>query len=121
MLVRNHISILIFICLLVILSCTRSKEESMQRPNVLFIAVDDLNDWTGHLNGYHIAFTPNLDKLAAGGISFTNAHSNCPACQPSRNSLMSGVMPATSGWYSNTSKKRKGCEKCTTAVLMGSL
>ena len=95
----------IVLLLLVLLgshSCNRSSATVNGRPNVLFIAVDDLNDWTGTLGGHPAAMTPNLDRLASEGISFTNAHANCPACQPSRNSLMSGLMPATSGWYSNT-------------------
>ncbi len=73
-----------------------------ENPNVLFIAVDDLNDWIGPLEGHPQAVTPNFDRLAAGGISFANAHCNCAACQPSRNSLFSGLMPSSTGWYSNT-------------------
>jgi len=39
--------------------------EDVQRPNVLFISVDDLNDWTGCLGGHPQAMTPNIDRLAA--------------------------------------------------------
>ncbi|MDE0737309.1 MAG: sulfatase-like hydrolase/transferase, partial [Pirellulaceae bacterium] len=42
-------------------------------PNVLFIAMDDLNDWVGCLGGHPQARTPNLDRLAASGVLFTNA------------------------------------------------
>ena len=97
---RVPASLLVLISL-VVLSCTRDKP-SEDPPNVLFIAVDDLNDWTGYLGGHPRVITPHLDRLVREGISFTNAHCNCPACQPSRNSLMSGLMPSTSGWYANT-------------------
>ncbi len=44
------------------------------KPNVLFIAIDDLNDWVGHLGGHPDVKTPNLDRLARRGVSFANAH-----------------------------------------------
>jgi arylsulfatase A-like enzyme len=71
------------------------------RPNVLFIAVDDLNDWTGCLGGHPQTQTPNLDRLAARGLLFTNAHCAAPACNPSRAALMTGIRPSTSGVYHN--------------------
>ena len=71
------------------------------RPDVLFIAVDDLNDWVGHLGGHPDAKTPNLDRLAQRGVSFTNAHCAAPACNPSRAALLSGLRPSTSGIYKN--------------------
>ena len=54
------------------------------KPNVLFIAVDDLNDWIGCLGGHPQALTPNMDRLAKRGILFANAHCAAPACNPSR-------------------------------------
>jgi arylsulfatase A-like enzyme len=78
------------------------------RPrNVLFIAVDDLNDWIGCLGGHPQAYTPNLDRLAARGVLFTNAHCTAPLCNPSRASLMTGVRPSTSGVYDNGQPMRK--------------
>ncbi len=71
------------------------------RPNVLFIAVDDLNDWTGFLGGYPGVETPNLDRLAARGTSFSRAYCSAPACNPSRASLLCGIRPSTSGVYYN--------------------
>ena len=73
------------------------------KPNVLFIAIDDLNDWNGMLKGNPQARTPHLDKLASRGIVFTNAHCAAPACGPSRAALMSGIRPSTSGNYINRS------------------
>lgn len=71
------------------------------RPNVLFIAVDDLNDWVGCLGGNPDTKTPNIDRLAERGMLFTNAQCPAPSCVPSRGALMTGVMPANSGIYCN--------------------
>ncbi len=78
-------------------SCTQSLP--LKQPNVLFIAVDDLNDWVGCMGGHPNTKTPNIDKLAARGILFTNAHCQAPLCGPSRASLMSGLLPSTTGIY----------------------
>lgn len=72
-------------------------------PNVLWISIDDLNDWTGVLGGHPQASTPHLDALAARGRSFTQAHCNAPACNPSRTATLTGVAPHQSGVYSNQS------------------
>ena len=74
-------------------------EGQSKKPNVLFIAVDDLNDWVGCLGGHPQAITPNLDALAASGTLFENAHCQAPICTPSRASLLSGLYPSTSGLY----------------------
>ena len=73
------------------------------RPHVLFVAVDDLNDWIGCLEGHPQALTPNMDRLAARGILFTNAHCVAPACNPSRAAVFSGRMPDVTGVWSNQS------------------
>lgn len=71
-------------------------------PNVLFIAVDDMNDWIGCLGGYAgKVHTPNMDRLAERGVLFTNAHCPSPKCAPSRAAVMTGLMPSTSGVYDN--------------------
>jgi arylsulfatase A-like enzyme len=72
-----------------------------RKPNVLFIAIDDLNDWTGMLKGNPQAKTPHMAKLASQGMLFTNAHCAAPACGPSRSAIMSGIRPSTSGNYIN--------------------
>ncbi|MDB5344375.1 MAG: betC 2 [Schlesneria sp.] len=69
------------------------------RPNVLFIAIDDQNDWIGALGGHPLAKTPQIDRLAASGTVFLNAHCQVPLCNPSRTSLMLGVRPTTTGVY----------------------
>jgi len=70
-----------------------------KRPNVLLIAVDDLNDWIGCLGGHPQAITPNMDRLASMGMLFTNAHCQSPVCNPSRASLMTSLYPSTTGIY----------------------
>jgi arylsulfatase A-like enzyme len=72
---------------------------SAERPNILFIAIDDQNDWIGHMGGHPMAKTPHLDKLAQRGTSFLNAHCNAPLCNPSRTSLLLGLRPTTTGIY----------------------
>lgn len=69
------------------------------RPNVLFVAIDDLNDWVGAFDGHPDTRTPNIDRLAESGVAFLNAHVQAPLCGPSRASLMSGLRPSTTGIY----------------------
>ena len=71
------------------------------KPNVLFIAIDDLNDWIGCLGGHPQAKTPSIDRLAARGVLFRNAHCTTAYCNPSRTSVLSGFRPSTSGVYDN--------------------
>ena len=69
------------------------------RPNIVFIAIDDQNDWIGHLGGHPLAKTPHLDALAARGTTFLNAQCNAPLCNPSRTSLLLSLRPTTTGVY----------------------
>ncbi len=80
---------------------------SSSRPNVLFIAMDDLNDWIGCLGGHPQSSTPNLDRLAASGVLFTNAHCPAPACNPSRTAIFTGRAPNRSGLYDNRQPMRE--------------
>ena len=80
--------------LLLILS---SFSMGQDHPNVLLLMADDLNDYIGAFGGHPEVKTPNMDKFAASGIQFSNAHTNVPVCQPSRNSLFTGVYPHDSG------------------------
>ena len=72
-----------------------------EKPNVLFIAVDDMNDWVGHLGAKTRAITPNIDRLAARGVSFTNGHTAGIYCAPSRASIFTGQYASTTGCYEN--------------------
>lgn len=76
-------------------------DAATDRPNVLFIAIDDLNDYACGLNPDFRASTPNMDRLARRGTLFTNAHCAAPVCNPSRASTITGVSPSTSGVYTN--------------------
>jgi choline-sulfatase len=58
------------------------KTELIERPNILFISIDDLNDWLGCYNGHPQVITPNLDRLAQSGVLFSNAHCQSTICQP---------------------------------------
>ena len=71
------------------------------RPNILFIAVDDLNHWVGHLGRNPQTKTPHLDRLAKMGVTFTRAYCAAPVCNPSRAALMSGRRPGETGVYDN--------------------
>jgi arylsulfatase A-like enzyme len=71
------------------------------KPNVLFIAIDDLNHWVGHFGRNTQTKTPNIDRLASMGVSFTNAQCAAPVCNPSRAALLSGKRPGTTGIYDN--------------------
>ena len=73
-----------------LIQCSKEKKVSTP-PNIVLIMCDDLNDYEGIFGGHPQARTPNIDKLAESGIRFINAHSNCPVCAPSRNSLFTGV------------------------------
>lgn len=72
-----------------------------EKPNVLMIAVDDLNDWVGCLGGHPQSRTPNIDRLAKHGTLFTNAHCQGTMCNPSRISLLWGRRPSSTGFYDN--------------------
>src|SRR5436305_13120388 len=88
------------------------RSPAAEKPNVLFIALDDLNDWVGPLGGHPQAKTPHIDQLAARGTTFTNAHCQAPLCNPSRTSVLTGLRPSTTGVYAlapwfRTSEKLK--------------
>ncbi|MEP3478945.1 MAG: sulfatase [Fuerstiella sp.] len=69
------------------------------RPNVVFLAVDDMNDFVGCLDSRPNAITPHIDRLAARGVCFTNAHTAGVFCAPSRAAVFSGQYASTTGCY----------------------
>lgn len=94
---KNASNVICFVFLLFwILGTLTAKQQ-----NILFIAVDDMNDWIGPLGGLDIAKTPGLDRLAAEGVTFANAHCASPACASSRLANMTGVQPSKSGIMQN--------------------
>ena len=85
--------------LITCLSLTHASAKTTAPPNVLLIAIDDLNDWIGCMGGHPQAKTPHMDRLAARGVLFKNAHCQSPVCNPSRASMMTSLYPSTSGVY----------------------
>lgn len=73
---------------------------------MLFIAIDDLNHWVGHLGRNRQTKTPHIDRLAAQGVTFSRAYCLAPACNPSRAALMSGRRPSSTGCYHNSQNWR---------------
>ena len=71
------------------------------KPHVLFIAIDDLNDYISPLDNHPGIQTPNFERLANRSITFANAHCAAPVCHASRVAIMTGVHPARSGTYRN--------------------
>ena len=100
---RSHLSHhLGIVSLLVCCSVVAEEPNVSPRPNVLFIAVDDMRDWTGFMDGYPgIVSTPHMDALASRGTAFLNAHCAAPVCCPSRAAVMSGLLPSSSGIRNN--------------------
>ena len=91
------ICLILFSLLLIPSSCLADK------PNVLFIAIDDLNDWVGVFGGHSQVKTPNLDAFArSGAMTFQNAHCAGSVCGSSRSALLSGFMPHSTGIYGNS-------------------
>ncbi len=70
------------------------------RPNVLFLISDDLNNSIG-CYGHPLVETPNIDRLAARGVRFENAYCQYPLCGPSRNSMLTGLYPNSTGIHEN--------------------
>ena len=102
-------SVLGVLALVLAVACSESPQPGGSEPrarqdepyDVLFIAVDDLNDWVGYLGGHPQAQTPNIDRLAARGMAFMNAQSPSAVCHAVRTAILTGLRPSTSGIYGN--------------------
>jgi len=79
---------------------------AQERPDVLFLVVDDLNDWINVLDSDAPIDTPNLKRLADRGTLFTHAYCASPACNPSRVATLTGLRPTSTGVYGNKSDWR---------------
>lgn len=95
----RNIFILLAFSLVLLVSCNKS--DLIEHPNVLFISIDDLNDWIEPLGGHPQAITPNLSTLAEEGMIFKRAYCTGTACNPSRSALMCGKAPQNTGMYTN--------------------
>lgn len=81
------------------LPCWLAAQAENNPPNILFISIDDLNDWLGCYGGHPQVQTPHIDGLAKRGVLFSNAHCQAPICNPSRVSMFLGKLPSTTGMY----------------------
>jgi arylsulfatase A-like enzyme len=97
------------------LTTASMSQAKIERPDIVFIIVDDLNDWIGVLGGHPDAKSPHMDSLAASGMLFTQAYCNSPQCRPSRTSLNHGIYPFRTGTYFNA--KDKGETEITTPSM----
>jgi arylsulfatase A-like enzyme len=101
---QYHRILIVVTCLF---CCCGHLQAQSSRPNVLFISIDDLNDWISVFGGHPKAITPHMDRLAdSGAMVFQNAHCAGPVCCPSRSAMLSGFMPSRSGIYSNSQNMR---------------
>jgi arylsulfatase A-like enzyme len=105
-----------FIVLSLLVMSFSSNNMIKKHPNVLLIAIDDLNDWVGYLGGHPQAQTPNIDRLIKKGVGFTKAYTVAPLCNPSRVALLTGLYPSTSGVYGNRNKFRENLPDAITLM-----
>ena len=110
--IKNKLSkaVLLLGSVVLIASACKTKDQpqkinEVEKLNIVYIAVDDLNRWIGALGGQ--AKTPNIDRLASQGMLFTNAHCVVPACNPSRVAILTGLRPETTGQYINAGNFRE--------------
>ncbi len=94
-------TLLAFACLLVACSA-----QAADKPNVILVTVDDLNDWIEPLGGHPNAKTPAINKFCKNAIVFRNAVCPAPVCGPSRSAILSGFMPHRTGVYDNATNMR---------------
>ncbi|MCY4298906.1 MAG: sulfatase [Flavobacteriaceae bacterium] len=115
---------IIFIALSTLFIFSIEKKEwitvEKEKPNILFISIDDLNDWPGFLGNFPKVHTPNMDKLAENGMVFNNAHCQAPICAPSRTSLFTGLYPHSTGLYYQFPDKEihEGSEKAKNTIFL---
>ena len=93
----------------------------MKFSNILFISVEDLNDWIEPLNGHPDTVTPNLKRLANKSSNFENAFANVPACSPSRSATLFSRSPIDTGIVTNKQKWYDYFDQETTSSIFGEL
>ncbi|MEO1257756.1 MAG: sulfatase [Bacteroidota bacterium] len=105
---KNIFSLLVAVALIFqFIGCNSSEAKLIPHPNVLFVALDDMNDWASPLAGNGQALTPNLDAFAKESVNFTKNYCTSPGCNPSRSTLLTGLHTYNSGMYSNYQDWRK--------------
>ena len=104
----KNISLYLLIAILPFLSgCNKETKSRKKPPNVLFIAIDDLNNWIRLLDDDAPITTPHLEELAQKGMLFTKAYAPSASCNPSRVAILTGMRPSTTGVYGNKSNWKK--------------
>lgn len=93
------ITVALVLSVLLAVFVTVARSAPARHPDVLFIVIDDQNDWIGAFGGHPMAKTPHLDALARRGALFSNAHCQAPLCNPSRTSVLLGLRPSSTGIY----------------------
>lgn len=106
----------IILSLLLLTVCSYSYGQQ-KKYNVLFIAIDDLNDYVSLLEGYPGLKTPNLDRFAQTSLTFSHAYCAAPVCNPSRVALLTGRSPANTGVIDNTDGFQKSPEAVSSTLL----
>ena len=98
---KFHPKKVIAACFLVFFPSLSSWAAEDNRPNILMIAVDDLNQYVNHLGYYPDSVSPNIDALAKKGLSFHRAYSTAAVCNATRTAMLTGLRSGTSGAYAN--------------------
>ena len=99
---KKYATISYLLASMLLLSCTsKHNEELLKHPNVLFISLDDMNDWAQTLSGNDQAITPNLLRFGEEAVNFTKNYCVSPGCNPSRSAMLTGLHTYNSGMYSN--------------------
>jgi len=92
----------VLVAMVAFAACCLSAKAAGTKPNILFVVIDDLNDWPAALGGYKgKILTPNIDTILNRGMKFTNAFSCASQCSPSRTALFWGMRQTTTGYYEN--------------------
>ncbi len=104
---RKGLCFLAALSLLAISGCTNNADQASPPPNILFISIDDLNDWVEPLGGHPQAKTPAFSRFSQEAVNFTKNYCASPGCNPSRSAMMTGIHTYTAGMYSNYQDWRK--------------
>ncbi|MCC7052992.1 MAG: sulfatase [Gemmatimonadaceae bacterium] len=117
---RRFLTVLSMTLLLTLSGCAtavqRGPAEGTQRPNIVFVLVDDLRWDDIGVAGHPFVQTPNIDRLAAEGARFTNAFASTPLCSPSRASILTGQYVRRNGIVDNTARDSASHRLATFAI-----